>query len=100
MINLTTFAPEDFKEHLSVLENLARFNRARNLNELHPTSFRGHYLITGNEGVGKSHAVAELVDKIKEVSYARSMSTTDAISLFDTNEGFENSLVVPDNTLL
>ena len=22
MINLTTFAPEDFKEHLSVLENL------------------------------------------------------------------------------
>ena len=39
MINLTTFAPEDFKEHLSVLENLARFNRARNLNELHPTRF-------------------------------------------------------------
>lgn len=100
MINLTTFAPEDFKEHLSVLENLARFNRARNLNELHPTSFRGHYLITGNEGVGKSHAVAELFDKIKEVSYTSSMSTTDAISLFDTNEGFENSLVVPDNTLL
>ena len=92
MMNLTTFAPDDFKAHLLVLENKARFNSARLRCELGPTTCRQHYVITGNDGVGKSDAVQEIYQRMVGVSGLTNCVTRDAISMFDANMGFDNAL--------
>lgn len=102
MMNLTSFAPKEFKEHLRVLENTAKFNQARLRCELGISNSHRHYVITGNDGVGKTEAVGEIYQRMVGVSGINSCVVKDAISLFEFNEGFENTLsnLCMDNTLL
>lgn len=88
MMDLTTFAPKEFIEHLTVLENKAKFNTARLDADLAITVNRQHYVITGNEGVGKSEAVHAIYDRIAEASGLESYVVKDATSMFDANAGF------------
>lgn len=92
MMNLITFAPEEFKEHLTVLDNKAKFNSARLRCELGSMTFRQHYVITGNEGVGKGDAVQEIYQRMVGVSGLTSCVDLDALSMFDANDGFESAL--------
>ena len=92
MINLTTFAPDDFKEHLIVLDNKAKFNRARKRCELGTTTSHQHYIITGNDGTGKDDAVKEIYERMADISEFRECVTKDAAEMFDATSGFESSL--------
>ena len=92
MINLTTFAPDDFKEHLIVLDNKAKFNRARMRCELGTTTNYQHYVITGNDGTGKDDAVKEIYERMADISELRECVTKDAAEMFDATSGFESSL--------
>ena len=102
MINLTTFAPTEFKEHLLVLDNKAKFNRARLSCDLGSTTIYQHYVITGNDGVGKSDAVQEIYKRMLEATGLSNCVTYDATTMFDTNTGFSESLseACGDNILL
>ena len=102
MMNLTTFAPDVFKEHLIGLDNKAKFNNARLQCELGLTTNHQHYVLTGNEGVGINDAVQEIYHRLVDVSGLVNCITTDAVSMFDPNTGFESSLcdVCQDNILL
>lgn len=91
-MNLIDYAPHDFKEHLKVLDNKARFNDARIRCELGFTSNQQHYILTGNEGVGKSDAVQEISLRMVNISGVINCVTRDAVSMFDINGGFENSI--------
>ncbi len=101
-MNLTVFAPDDFKKHLIVLENKAKFCNARLRCKLGFTSTHLHYVLTGNEGVGKREAVREIYEKMKAVSGINDCVTMDAVSMFDVNDGFESAIsnACQDNTLL
>lgn len=92
MINLTKFAPDDFKEHLIVLDNKAKFNRARKRCELGTTTSHQHYVITGNDGTGKDDAVKEIYERMADISEFRECVTKDAAEMFDATSGFESSL--------
>lgn len=92
MINLTKFAPDDFKEHLIVLDNKAKFNRARKRCELGTTTSHQHYIITGNDGTGKDDAVKEIYERMADISEFRECVTKDAAEMFDATSGFESSL--------
>ena len=101
-MNLSVFAPEDFKEHLNELDNNAKFGSARVHSKLgFSTSFQ-HYVLTGNEGVGKSSAVEELYRRLSSGSRISQCVTKDAVAMFDFNGGFSSSLfeVCDDNMLL
>lgn len=102
MMNLTIFAPDDFKEHLNVLDNKAKFNCARVRCELGFSFGHQHYVLTGNEGVGKSDAVQEIYQRMIGVSGIKSCITEDAISMFEVNDGFGNAMnnACQDNILL
>lgn len=102
MMRLTSFAPKDFKEHLRILENTAKFNQARLRCELGISNNHQHYVITGNDGVGKTDAVIEIYNRLMEVSGIKSYVEKDAISMYEFNAGFENTLsnVCADNILL
>lgn len=91
-MNLTVFAPNDFKEHLKVLENKAKFNSARLRCELGGSSNYQHYVLTGNEGVGKSDAVQEIIKRVSGSSKSINYTTRDAIAMFDANDGFGSSM--------
>lgn len=101
-MNLTTFASNDFKEHLKVLENKAKFNQARLRCELGFSSNHQHYVLTGNEGVGKADAVQEIFIKLRDGDGLKRINTEDALSMFDFNDGFESSIsgAFADDTLL
>jgi len=100
MISLSIFAPDNFKEHLKVLENQAKFNKARNLCELESSLGHQHYLFTGNEGVGKSDAAQELYQRLKDTSGLTDFVTQDAITMYDVNDGYDSSMSICDNTLV
>ena len=91
-MNLTCFAPEDFKQHLQQLERMAKFNSARLRCELGISKRHQHYVITGNDGVGKSDAIQEIFRRISEVYDLEDVSTHDATQMYDVNEGFGSSL--------
>ena len=91
-MNLTTFAPQEFKEHLNVLENKAKFNKARLRCELGVSSTHQHYVLTGNEGVGKSAAVWAIYQRLISGSGITNCITRDAVAMFDINEGFESCI--------
>lgn len=91
-MNLTTFAPDDFQKHLSVLDNKVRFNGARIASGLGNIPNCQHYIISGNDGVGKSDAVDEIYNKISNVTGLEEYIRCDAAIMFDPNMGFENSL--------
>ena len=102
MMNLTTFAPDDFKEHLRALDNKGKFNRARILCELDATTNHQHYVITGNDGVGKEDAVKEIFNRVASVAELERCVTVDATTMFDANGGFSESFaeIQEDNILL
>ena len=101
-MELTSFAPDDFKEHLLVIDNKAKFKSARLKCELGFTTTTQHYVITGNDGVGKSDAVQEIYQRMAEIAGLVDCVTCDAASLFDVNTGFGDSLsnVCRSNILL
>lgn len=92
MINLTAFAPDEFKEHLLVLDNKAKFYRARQRCELGSTAINQHYVITGNDGVGKSGAIEEIYRRMTDAIDLKNCVTFDAGAMFDANTGFSESL--------
>ena len=102
MIDLTTFAPEAFKEHLTVLDDKAKFNMARLTSGLGHTPICQHYVLTGNEGVGKNEAVKEIYNRIAGPFGLVDCVVRDAAFLFNTNLGFEESMsqLCRDNILL
>lgn len=102
MMNLTTFAPDDFKEHLLVLDNKASFNMARRASGLENTPNSQHYVIIGNDGVGKRDAVQEIYIRIGPASGLTECVTQDAALMFDINTGFEKAMsdLCRDNILL
>ena len=102
MMNLTTFAPDDFKEHLRTLDNKGKFNRARILCELDATTNHQHYVITGNDGVGKEDAVIDIFNRVASVAELERCVTMDATTMFDANGGFSESFaeIQEDNILL
>ena len=91
MMNLTTFAPDDFKEHLRALDNKEKFNRARIHCELGATTDHQHYVITGNDGVGKEDAVTDIFKRVASISELERCVTKDATTMFDANDGFGGS---------
>jgi len=102
MMDLSAFAPKEFKEHLLVLEHKASFNKARLRCELGCTPSHQHYVLTGNEGVGKSEAVQEIYQRLIVMSGLQKCLVEDAVNMFETNVGFENAMqnVCQDNILL
>ena len=101
-MKLTDFAPEAFREHLKVLEDRAKFNNARVQLELGTSACRQHYVLTGNEGVGKGDAMDEIYQRVRSISGLSHLVEEDAITMFDLNEGFNNSMssACQNNTLL
>jgi len=102
MMDLSAFAPKEFKEHLLVLEHKASFNKARLRCELGCTPSHQHYVLTGNEGVGKSEAVQEIYQRLIVLCGLQKCVVEDAVNMFETNVGFENAMqnVCKDNILL
>lgn len=102
MMNLTTFAPDNFKEHLRALDIKEQFNCARVYCELGATTNHQHYVITGNDGVGKEDAVREIFNRVANVTELERCVTMDAATMFDANNGFESSFaeIQEDNILL
>lgn len=101
-MDLIHYAPEDYKEHLVVLKNTKIFNRARRKCELKVTKFRQHYVLTGNEGVGKAEAAHELYMRLSDATGIAQFRTYDAVSMFDLSDGFETSIpkACENNTLI
>ena len=91
-MELITFAPEDFKEHLSVLDNKAKFKSARQKCDLGFTTTLQHYVITGNDGVGKGDAVQEIYQRMADIAGLTNCVTEDAATMFDANTGFGEAL--------
>ena len=92
-MKLTSFAPEAFKEHLLLLERIAKFNKARQSCELGVSKSLQHYIITGNDGVGKGEAVQEIYQRIADVYDITEYVEQDAMMMFDVNDGFGSSMV-------
>lgn len=102
MMNLTTFASDEFREHLKVLDNKARFNSERIASGLGNTPNCQHYIISGNDGAGQSEAVDEIFQRIGHVTGLEEYIVSDAALMFDPHAGFENSLrnICKNNVLL
>ena len=101
-MNLSCFAPQNFKEHLWQLEHLAQFNKARLRSDLGINKQHQHYIITGNDGVGKSDAVNEIYKRIADVYEFTGLVSLDAMSLYDATNGFGSNLLdsCSHNTLI
>ena len=91
-MNLLEYAPTDFKEHLKALDDAIKFSEARERCGLGVMSSNQHYLLIGNEGVGKSDAVQEIFERLKHTSKIKELTTTDAVMMYDSTEGFESSI--------
>ena len=91
-MNLTDFAPKEFKEHLKVLDNTVKFNSARRRCELGQTVHLQHYVLTGNEGVGKSDAVQAIFQRLVNMADFTECETDDAATMFNYTDGFESSM--------
>jgi SpoVK/Ycf46/Vps4 family AAA+-type ATPase len=99
-MDLSIYAPDDFKEHLKVLDDKVKFSKARRDNGLDSGSCRQHYVLTGNEGVGKSDAAREIYQRLSEISGIDDYEESDAASLFEPVTGFNMSNLSQKNTLI
>ena len=107
-MNILDYAPIEFKEHLRVLDNTIKFNKARHLCELESESSEWasspclHYVLTGNEGVGINEAVKEIYERLKVIYDISRDSSYDATSMYNCNEGFFSSIndACDSNTLI
>lgn len=91
-MNLTDFAPKEFKEHLTMLDYKAVFNNARQAKELSINQSYLHYIFTGNEGVGKENAADEIFIRAKDMTGVSKFVIFDAAIMFDVNEGFDTNI--------
>ena len=91
-MNMISFAPKEFQEHLKVIDDMVEFNKARRHYALGVNNTSQHYVITGNEGVGKIDAVKELYRRMKEVLELTELAVHDASVMFDSTNGFEDSM--------
>ena len=101
-VNLLDYAPENFKTYLQYLRDVVTYNEGRKQQELSTICgiLRGrHYIITGNEGVGKEEAARAVYEELKKLGVVRSFIKQDAIKLFDPTDGFSNSInqLISDN---
>lgn len=92
LMNLTDFAPKEFKEHLEMLKCMAVFNNARQEKELGISQTYQHYILTGNEGVGKENAADEIFAQAKNMTGVSQFIIFNAALMFDPNDGFESNL--------
>lgn len=99
-MNLSIYAPDDFKEHLRVLDNKAKLCCARRDNGLESGFSRQHYVLTGNDGVGKSDAAKEIAQRLSVISLITKYVEKDAASLFDATTGFNLSDLIQSNSLI
>ena len=101
-MNLLAYAPDDFKEHLRVLDNTAKFNSARVRCELGFSASHQHYVLTGNEGVGIRAAIQEIYERVKSIYKISDYAYHDALTMYDFNEGYASSVLeaCKDNTLI
>lgn len=101
-MNLLAYAPDDFKEHLRALDNMAKFNSARLRCELGFSATHQHYVLTGNEGVGISDAIQEIQERVKSIYQISEYAYFDAVAMYDFNEGYNTSMmdVCKNNTLI
>ena len=91
-MNLTSFAPAEFKEHLKNLEETIRFNKARIVHGLGLSNMLQHYVLTGNDGAGMDDAVNAIYELVKEAFNISECEVKNAEELFDSTDGFESSL--------
>ena len=91
-MNLTSFAPADFKKHLEDLENTIRFNKARIVHGLGLSNILQHYVLTGNDGAGMDDAVSVIHKLVCENFNISEYEKVSAEELFDSTDGFESSL--------
>ena len=94
-VNLLDYAPENFKDYLQYLRDVVAYNEGRRQQELSSISgiLRGrHYIITGNEGVGKEEAARAIYAELKKLGVVRSFAKRDAVTLFDSTEGFASNI--------
>ena len=94
-VNLLDYAPENFKDYLQYLRDVVAYNEGRRQQELSAISgiLRGrHYIITGNEGVGKEEAARAIYAELKKLGVVRSFAKRDAVTLFDSTEGFASNI--------
>lgn len=101
-MNLSDYAPDDFKEHLRALDNTAKFNSARLHCELGFSASHQHYVLTGNDGVGIDVAIEEIHERMKNIYNVSGYAYHDAAAMYDFNEGYANSMLEAcrDNTLI
>ena len=94
-INILDYAPSEFKEHLGYLQRVVAYNNARLEIEASSVSdiIKGHhYVLTGNEGVGKEDAARAIHEQLNRLGIVRNMVVRDALSLYDPNDGFVTGL--------
>ena len=94
-VNLLDYAPEDFKKYIQYLRDVVTYNEGRKRQELSTISgiLRGrHYIITGNEGVGKEEAARAIYEELKRLGVVKSFTKQDANKLFDSTDGFANNI--------
>ncbi|MBO7051562.1 MAG: AAA family ATPase [Prevotella sp.] len=91
-MNFSTFAPTEFKEHLKELKASLLFNKAREDRSLSNTNILRHYVLTGNEGVGKEAAADDIFALIREPLEIEEYAVRDANNMFESQVGFENSI--------
>ena len=101
-MNLTSFAPADFKKHLEDLENTIRFNKARIVCGLGLSNMLQHYVLTGNDGAGMDDAVSVIHKLVRENFNISEYEKVSAEELFEPTDGYESTLkdVCQDNKML
>ena len=100
--NLLDYAPENFKNHLQYLRDVVTYDNGREQQGLSTISdiLRGHhYIITGNEGVGKEEAAHAIFEELRDLGIVSHFVKKEAIRLFDPNDGYGNNIdqLINDN---
>ena len=107
-MRLLDFAPVEFREHLTALDNTIKFNKVRLRCELESdsnslaSSTLQHYVLTGNEGTGITEAINEISQRLKSIYNISDFAYNDATSMYEFSEGFVTSMAdaCKDNTLI
>ena len=107
-MRLLDFAPVEFREHLTALDNTIKFNKVRLRCELESdsnslaSSTLQHYVLTGNEGTGITEAINEISQRLKSIYNISDFANNDATSMYEFSEGFVTSMAdaCKDNTLI
>ena len=108
VMRLLDFAPVEFREHLTALDNTIKFNKVRLRCELESdsnslaSSTLQHYVLTGNEGTGITEAINEISQRLKSIYNISDIAYNDATSMYEFSEGFVTSMAdaCKDNTLI